>query len=317
MGSFFKTAVAGMVLACAVSAAAQGASPTIRSVSVLGAGESMEVEVVASTPVTAQTQVANNPERLIIDFPNTVPDPKLRNLIVNRGELKGVRVGLFAANPPVTRVVLDLKTPQSYQIFPSGKTVIVKLHPGNQTQAMVQTTSMAPSTPAQPVAPPKPTPRFDVEFKNGNLKIWADHSTLAEVLNEVRKRTGAEISIPPGGGQEPIVANVGPAPAREVLASLLNGSQFNFVILGSDRNPSQLRAVFLTMRNGGGMPDTSVSYPAVAADASQGPPMRGMDPEPEIQPEPIVEQNEPAPQQDMAPQPNMAQPPPPEENPQQ
>ena len=37
---------------------------------------------------------------------------------VDRGEVKDVRFGLFQGKPPVTRIVLDLKTPQSYQGLP-------------------------------------------------------------------------------------------------------------------------------------------------------------------------------------------------------
>ena len=47
--------------------------------------------------------------------------------VENRDEVKGLRIGLFSSNPPVTRVVLDLNGPQPFQVFPSGRTVIVKV----------------------------------------------------------------------------------------------------------------------------------------------------------------------------------------------
>jgi hypothetical protein len=42
------------------------------------------------------------------------------------------------------------------------------------------------------------------------------------------------------------VANLGPALARDVLASLLNGSSFDFIIVGSSEDPAQLRSLLLS-----------------------------------------------------------------------
>jgi hypothetical protein len=291
-------------LACAVLASAlrmDAATPaTIRSVSVLGAGSSVEVEVVASSPVQAQTLVVTGPDRLVLDFPNSVPDSKLREIKADKGELTRVRVGRYSSNPPTTRVVLDLKSAQSFQLFPSGKTTIVKLSAAGGSQAQAQL-----ATSPVPVIAPKP--RIEVNFANGKLRIWADRATLADVLAEVRRRTGAQLILPPGAGQEPIFADLGPAPAQEVLAALLNGSQFNFVMVGSDRDPSQLRGVYLTMRQGGGS-DNSVSYPAVTAGAmrqgagsgvaeSEPPPPEQEPIQPEVAPNLPPPPEQPAPQQ--------------------
>jgi hypothetical protein len=87
-----------------------------------------------------------------------------------------------------------------------------------------------------------------VEFRDGKLSIVSDKATLAQVLFEIHRQTGAEITIPPGADQEQVVANLGPGPAREVLASLLNGSRFNFIMVGSDSDPSQLKSVILSVK---------------------------------------------------------------------
>src|SRR2546425_11868845 len=110
-----------------IEGAASGQSATIRRVTVLGTRNDIEIEIDASQQVTPQTRVLTGPDRLVIDFPNAVPGSGLRNLSVNRGDVKDVRVGLFEANPPTTRVVLDLKAPQNFHIFPTGNMVIVKL----------------------------------------------------------------------------------------------------------------------------------------------------------------------------------------------
>jgi hypothetical protein len=124
---------AAVLLLCAVvcfpapAATQTKAVPSIRRVQVLGARNQVEIEIVASDRIVPQINVLTGPDRLVVDFINAVPGAQLRNQAVNRGEVKGLRVGLFSSNPPVTRLVLDLNGPQHYQVFPAGRTVIVKV----------------------------------------------------------------------------------------------------------------------------------------------------------------------------------------------
>ncbi len=83
-------------------------------------------------------------------------------------------------------------------------------------------------------------------YENGLLTIHAERVTLAQVLFEVHMRTNAEIAIPAGAEQEQIIADYGPAPARDVLGSLLNGSPYNFIFVG---NELSLERVILTRRD--------------------------------------------------------------------
>src|SRR5271155_4556416 len=113
---------------CPVPAACQAqALPSIRRVQVLRGGGQVEIEIEASERILPHINVLTGPDRLVVDFVNALPGAQLRNLAVNRGEVKSLRVGLFSSDPPVTRVVLDLNGPQHYQVFPSGRTVIVKV----------------------------------------------------------------------------------------------------------------------------------------------------------------------------------------------
>jgi hypothetical protein len=282
-------AVCAGFAAPAVAQTATKPAATIRQVAVLSSGNGVEVEIAASQPVAPQTLVVTGPDRLVIDFPNAVPGTNLHNISIVRGELKGVRVGLYSIDPPVTRVVLDLKSPQNFQIFPSGKTVLVKLNAGANQSPSQPATAVSNPAPVQVAAPAR---RVDVEFHNGRLSIWADKATLAEVLNEVHRRTGADIPIPAGADQEQVVANYGPAPARDVLAALLNGSRFNFIMVGSARDPYQLRSVLLTPRGeGASQPMNSYSPPAVAETVSEPTP-----PPPQADNPPERQGDEPQPQ---------------------
>lgn len=82
-----------------------------------------------------------------------------------------------------------------------------------------------------------------VSFQNNELTIVAPNSTLSDILRAVRKQTGAEIDVPPA--PERVVTHLGPGSARDVLADLLNGSRFNYVLLGSPGNETILTRVVL------------------------------------------------------------------------
>lgn len=240
------------------------AQAVIRQLKVLGSKDSVEIEIEASDRITPQSQVLTGPNRLVLDIPNAVPAAQLRSQSIYVGAVKDVRAGLFRSKPPTTRVVIDLDSPEPYQLFPAGHSVIIKLStalsPAISTsidpwrEPAVQTfiSSNTPATqPSAPPDPPKPT--LDVKFVNGLLSIKADRVTLAEVLQAVQQRTGAEISLAPGANQDKVVVYLGPAPAQDVLARLLHGSKFNFLILNAASDPRKLDRVILTPRMEGGV----------------------------------------------------------------
>jgi hypothetical protein len=287
------------------------AQSSVRQVKVVGSHGAVEIEVEASDRIVPQSQVLTGPDRLVIDFPNSVPGTALRNQSVNVGQVKDVRFGLYQSNPPVTRLVLDLKSAQSYQIFPNGRTVMIKvlgaasdapdnavasspqpatqpglvnanyatgaerIQPNIQPPIAPRSTATArtqavrgQSAPLQAVSaqtnPPKAA--LEVTFQNGLLAIKANKATFSEVLYAVHLRTGADIAIPAGAEQERVVADIGPGVPQEVLASLLNGSTFNFLILNSATDPRQLDRVILTPRSGG---DLVVASAPVSTQATE------------------------------------------------
>jgi hypothetical protein len=270
----------------AVPPTAAKSPATVESVKVTSTGSGASVEIATSQPVNLRSQVITDPDRLILDFPNAQAASDLRTKLLNQGEVKGYRVARFSENPPTTRVVIDLNSPQHYQIFPDGKTIIVKLRSDEQQAAAKAHLDNVAYTPAQPVQ------KMHVEFAAGRLHISADHASLAEVLAEVQRQTGTDIPIPPGAAQEQIITNIGPLPIRDALVSLLNGSHFNFILVDSETEPGKLKSVLLTYRGAGG-----ISQPAVAAPEQ---PVVQNEPEPpqpmqEMQPEPQPQEGQPEP----------------------
>jgi hypothetical protein len=278
----FPTAGWSFLILAVLASFAHAVNPTgttVRRVSVLASTNGTELEIATTEPVTPNVQMITGPDRLVIDFPNATPASTLHNLAVGRGEVTGVRVGLFSSAPPVTRVVVDLKMPQTYQIFPSHNSVIVKLGPPETAFEVV--TELTPQPSAQ-------RPRLLVSFQNGQLRVWAEKATLAEVLNEIHRQTGADIGIPSGAEQDQVVANYGPGPAEQVIAALLNGSRFNFVTVGAPDNPAKLGSVILMPRTGGVVPTAPAPW--------QQPPQPVTPPSPPSPPAQPVEADTPPPQ---------------------
>jgi hypothetical protein len=237
------------------------AQVSVRAVKVLGNKDTVEIEVEASDRIVPETQVLTEPDRLVIDFPNAVPGNQVRSQSVDRGEVKDVRIGLFQAKPPVTRVVLDLKSARSYQVFPYGRTVMIKVTGDSAASASAATANEAQPTRRPGLVSTNYTTRMEpvsvqgpplqVSYRDGLLGIHSNKATLSEVLYAIQQRTGADISIPAGAEQEKVIAEISPAPAAEALARLLNGSRFNFLILNSANDPRQLDRVILSARTMG------------------------------------------------------------------
>ncbi len=323
----------------------------IRQIEVLKNPKLVEIEIQTSERAVPQTQVLTSPDRLVVDFPNAVPSAQLRNQPVKRGEVKSLRVSLFAAKPPVTRVVLDLNGPQPYQIFPNGRSVIVKVGAASAAESAVSNASPADSTPvvktpmvklsnalasgsapqlpaahaatlglttksgatnkihltnaahvAQPVPIPKPVltpapPPLAVSFQGGLLSIKSERASLSDILFAVQQRTGADIAIPAGSEQEQVVVELGPAPAPEVLAHLLNGSKFNFLIISSPTNPGALDRVILSQRSSLLLPLPPPQTPTQIRPAQPPPDEEPTEPEVLPQPPPQPPQETPNPTQ--------------------
>jgi hypothetical protein len=80
----------------------------------------------------------------------------------------------------------------------------------------------------------------------GQLKIDVVNATLAEVLNKVAVVTGVKIDAPAEASSERMpVLKLGPGSAREILASLLRDTHFNYLIQDSDTDPDKIQSVLI------------------------------------------------------------------------
>src|SRR5438874_914705 len=126
-------------------------------------------------------------------------------------------------------------------------------------QKQVVQQQVPPPTPAQSQPEPPATPEHgpssppDVTFKGGQLTITARNSTLGDVLNAVKQKTGAAVDMP-AGSSERVVGQFGPGAPRDVMAQLLNGSHYDYVLLGSPADPGALNKIVLMAKATGPEP---------------------------------------------------------------
>jgi hypothetical protein len=140
------------------------------------------------------------------------------------------------------------------------------------------TTTWQPKDPAvkvdQPVLPAADPTAPVLSFSDGKLTVTGNGARLGQILEAIKKLTGISLDIPASGADEQIFDNVGPAPPREVLERLLNGSNLNYVILSSSENPQQIQQLILTARTEA-PPTTPGPGTGAVAEQATGPALYG------------------------------------------
>jgi len=155
-----------------------------------------------------------------------------------------------------------------------------------------QTPPAPPTLEQQPPSPPQ------VSYRDGQLTIDSQNATLSQVLRSVQMQTGASIDMPSGAGSERVVARLGPGKPKDVLASLLNGSKFNYVILGDANNSAGVQKIILLSKNSSTADNSAVT---TAQNNNRAPsPTQAVEPPEDEYPPPDQEtdnQNQPTPGQ--------------------
>ncbi len=88
---------------------------------------SLTIEIDVSGPVVPEAVQLANPDRLVFDFPGFELPGASRRIPVNSGAVREVRVALFQAHPPITRIVVDSNKPLSFDLKPDGNKVLIEV----------------------------------------------------------------------------------------------------------------------------------------------------------------------------------------------
>jgi hypothetical protein len=104
-----------------------------------------------------------------------------------------------------------------------------------------------------------------VSYEDGLLSISAQDAPLSDILAQLHQRTGATIDAP-ADMDDRIAAELGPGPAVQVVAALLEATHFNYVIAGAANKPGAVLSIQLTVK-----PSFDEATPAPAAPEEDRP----------------------------------------------
>src|SRR5215475_1667877 len=152
--------------------AAQNASPAeVEQLQVKREGSEVKIEIMLTGAVQPSVETAINPDRLVLSLPGVISDAKQKRYPLNADGVRGVRMGLNNANPPVTRVVVDLDSALPYTMSANGRSIVLHVQAAetaaSKHQGAVPAASapligmfhrMPPSPPASDVAAAAPIP---------------------------------------------------------------------------------------------------------------------------------------------------------------
>ncbi len=113
-----------MALSCA-AAQSNPANVTVQNVVTAQEGTGLRVEITLSAPVNPSVETAENPHRILLDFPGTAAGSSTKTLSVNVNGVRRIRTGQHSTSPMVTRVVLDLDQTHGYTVKSQGNVVIL------------------------------------------------------------------------------------------------------------------------------------------------------------------------------------------------
>ncbi len=95
----------------------------------------------------------------------------------------------------------------------------------------------------------KPEARLKIAYSDGMLTVDAANASLNEVLRQISQKTGMKVTGTVA--DESVFGQYGPASASEILASLLDGTGSNMLLVDNKNGPAEL---VLTPRRGGATP---------------------------------------------------------------
>ncbi len=137
-----------------------------------------------------------------------------------------------------------------------------------------------PTANANPSAPEPPPQRVDVDFTGGKITVDATNASLSKVLHEVAEKAG--IKVTGGVSDERVFGHYGPASPAVILATLLDGTGANMLLVDDKNGSSEL---ILTQRVGGPTPPSAVAAAVETTEDQDGrptsryvPPPRGFQP---------------------------------------
>ena len=191
------TVVLALALVPVAPALPQTNPVRITQVSVKVFGDTVQLTVVATGPLTYRTLQLSSPARLVIDLPGATLDASVPPLFeVDRGGVGRVRIGQFQDRPPIVRVAVDLETALPFTLATTAPSILVAKFASRCNVAAPATQPAAPiappvtvaqAPPAPPVVPAAPVAQATPVPAAGRITLEFRATELADVLSALAR----------------------------------------------------------------------------------------------------------------------------------
>lgn len=105
---------------------------TIKDVQFYPTDAGYQVSIISDGPISQNSFLMQNPDRLVIDIPDSIMGLPNGVMPVGTGIVRQIRVSQFKENPYVSRVVIDLEAVQEYRITESDDKKVINIFFGSQ-----------------------------------------------------------------------------------------------------------------------------------------------------------------------------------------
>ena len=153
------------------------AATRIRDVSIARGSDALTIEINGSGPMTAKTMKLTNPDRVVVDIPNSALQGRAREIPVNSGDVKSVRVGRYQEG--TTRVVVDMAQMRDFQVTPEGNKLVVSLHGSSSVKPDALPEMKAPVVAADAKAVPPPPATAGAKAKEKTVEATQSRAEVA------------------------------------------------------------------------------------------------------------------------------------------
>ncbi len=180
----------------------KSANAVVKSFRLVQEKDGQAVEILSTKPLVPTIQVISDPARIVIDLPNATLEGQARGVQqrveVNADQISALRANQFQANPPITRIVVDLQAPRTYTWDAAGNRLVVHLgkSPGEVAGAVAAPTVTGLPTGSAPVV-------ASVRAA-GPLSLTGDAGSVGSTITAaadtaiVRLSSGGEVRVCPG-----------------------------------------------------------------------------------------------------------------------
>jgi hypothetical protein len=179
----------------------------VNSVRVVQERGAPAVEVLSSLPSVPQIQYLDSPPRLVIDLLHARIELPEKKIEADQANILGIRAEQFQADPPIVRIVLDLRGPYGYTWDEAGNRLMVRLRPVEEVSASRKRISTQPggklapsgSAAVRPVAGGYANTVEESQLVAGSSLTAATETAVLDLSRggEVRICPGTTVSVTP------------------------------------------------------------------------------------------------------------------------